>query len=187
MSAEADAATQLGLTSKEAARRLARSGPNVVVPEIRRTGVWALARRIVTDPMTVLLLVAGPTYVALRDYVSAAVVLAALVPVTAITVVLEARAERALAELNRRAALTARVWRDGQLVTLAAAELVPGDRLRFAKAMSPPPTDASSRDSSSRWTRLRSRASRSLSRRIPSTRPTCSRGRMWCRGPGRTR
>jgi P-type Ca2+ transporter type 2C len=129
MSTKADAASQLGLTNKEAAGRLARYGPNAVVPEIRRTDLWALARRIVTDPMTVLLLVAAPTYLALRDYVSAGVVLAALVPVTLVTVVLEARAERALAELNRRAALTVRVWRDGQLVTLAAADLVPGDRV----------------------------------------------------------
>ena len=126
---EPDSAT--GLTTDEATQRLERFGPNSVVPEARRTGVAALLRRVVTDPMTILLLVAAPTYLALRDYVSAAVVLAALVPVTAVTVILEARAERALAELNRRAALTARVWRDGQLVTLAAASLVPGDRVEL--------------------------------------------------------
>ena len=120
-----------GLTSEEASERLARYGPNSVVPEARRTGVAALLRRVLTDPMTILLLVAAPTYLALRDYVSAGVVLAALVPVTAVTVVLEARAERALSELNRRAALTARVWRDGRLVTLATAALVPGDRVEL--------------------------------------------------------
>jgi Ca2+-transporting ATPase len=120
-----------GLTTEEAERRLARFGPNSVVPEAKRTGLTALLRRVVTDPMTILLLVAAPTYLALRDYVSAAVVLAALVPVTAVTVVLEARAERALTELNRRAALTARVWRDGQVVTLATAALVPGDRVEL--------------------------------------------------------
>jgi Ca2+-transporting ATPase len=126
---EPDSAT--GLTTDEATQRLERFGPNSVVPEARRTGFAALLRRVGTDPMTILLLVAAPTYLALRDYVSAAVVLAALVPVTAVTVVLETRAERALAELNRRAALTARVWRDGELLTLAAASLVPGDRVEL--------------------------------------------------------
>jgi Ca2+-transporting ATPase len=121
--------TQRGLTSGEARRRLERFGRNAVVPQVRRGGAWPLVRRILTDPMTILLLVAAPTYLALRDYVSAAVVLAALVPVTGVTAVLEARAERALAELNRRAALSARVWRDGELVTIAAAEVVPGDRV----------------------------------------------------------
>jgi P-type Ca2+ transporter type 2C len=120
-----------GLSTEEAHRRLLHFGPNSVVLEARRTGVAVLLRRVVTDPMTILLLVAAPTYLALRDYVSAGVVLAALVPVTAVTVILEARAERALAELNRRAALTARVWRDGHVVTLAAASLVPGDRVEL--------------------------------------------------------
>ena len=120
-----------GLTSEEASERLARFGPNSVVPEVKRTGVAALLRRVLTDPMTILLLIAAPTYLALRDYLSAGVVLAALVPVTAVTVVLEARAEHALAELNRRAALTARVWRDGQLITVATVALVPGDRVEL--------------------------------------------------------
>jgi P-type Ca2+ transporter type 2C len=120
-----------GLTTQEANKRLEQFGPNSVVPETKRTGLAALLRRVGTDPMTVLLLVAAPTYLALRDYVSAVVVLVALVPVTAVTVILEGRAERALAELNRRAALTARVWRDGQLVTLAAVGVVPGDRVEL--------------------------------------------------------
>ena len=120
-----------GLTSEEASERLARFGPNSVVPEVKRTGVAALLRRVLTDPMTILLLIAAPTYLALRDYLSAGVVLAALVPVTAVTVVLEARAEHALSELNRRAALTARVWRDGQLITVATVALVPGDRVEL--------------------------------------------------------
>jgi Ca2+-transporting ATPase len=120
-----------GLSSKEANERLAHFGPNSVVPEVKRTGIAALLRRVLTDPMTILLLIAAPTYLALRDYLSASVVLAALVPVTAVTVILEARAERALAELNRRAALTARVWRDGRLVTLATVVLVPGDRVEL--------------------------------------------------------
>ena len=72
-------ASPAGLTSEEANQRLARFGPNRVVPEVKRTGFAALFRRVVTDPMTVLLLVAAPTYLALRDYVSAAVVLARVI------------------------------------------------------------------------------------------------------------
>jgi P-type Ca2+ transporter type 2C len=80
-----------------------------------------------TDPMVVLLLVAAPTYLALHDIADAAVVFAAMVPIVAIDLALQARAENALEALKRLSARTAVVQRDGLQVTVPSEEVVPGD------------------------------------------------------------
>jgi P-type Ca2+ transporter type 2C len=123
----APAAGLVGLTSGEARLRLDEHGPNLLVPGRDRPALFALLARALADPMTLLLLVAAPTYLLLRDYADAAVVLAALVPITGVSLVLERRAERALEQLSALTARTATVWRDGEPVTMPAAELVPGD------------------------------------------------------------
>ena len=119
-----------GLTSSEAGRRLAEHGPNLAVSERSRPRAdWA--RRAFADPMTLLLLVAGPAYLALGDTTSALVAFVAIVPLAATGFVLERRAERALDELARLSAPTARVERDGRWITAPVAEVVPGDLLRL--------------------------------------------------------
>ncbi len=118
-----------GLTTQQASALFAKHGPNRLVPEARRPTVLTWVLRAVADPMAALLLVAGGTYLFLRDYADAAVTLAALVPISAVTLILEGRAERALEQLKRLAAPTAIVWRDGRRQTIAAERLVPGDVL----------------------------------------------------------
>lgn len=116
---------QGGLTSEEAARRLLEHGPNVLVPEERRR--WMRWARALADPMAVLLLVAVPVYVAIGDTTDAAVTAVALLPVVAVSWVLEARAERALQQLRRLASPVVSVRRDGVEREVDATELVPGD------------------------------------------------------------
>ena len=118
-----------GLTTAEARLRLARSGPNELVPAARPPGALTWLRRVITDPMVVLLLVAGTVYASVGDYGDAAVSLIALVAITAVSVVLELRTERALEALQRLTSPVAAVWRDGELRTIAASEIVPGDRI----------------------------------------------------------
>ncbi len=127
MTGPGEAGALTGLTSDEARRRLAQHGPNLLVPPRRRPAVIAAVARVLADPMMVLLLVAASTYLALDDVRDAAVVLAALVPVTAVSLVLERRAERALEQLAALTARTATAWRDGEPTVVAASELVPGD------------------------------------------------------------
>jgi Ca2+-transporting ATPase len=79
--------------------------------------------------MALLLLIASPTYAILGDYASAAFTAAAIIPVTAIDVFLERRAEGALERLRELSAPTARVVRDGQARVVAATEIVPGDTI----------------------------------------------------------
>jgi P-type Ca2+ transporter type 2C len=118
-----------GLSAVEARRRLLTFGPNALVPAESSGGIRHILVQVLTDPMSVLLVVAGSTYLALGDVVDAAVTFAALVPIAAVTVVLELRAERALESLRRLAAPTALVIRDGAERHVAAVDVVPGDTL----------------------------------------------------------
>lgn len=119
-----------GLSSEEAQRRLAQVGPNLPPRPRRRS----LTRRVwdqVRDPMILLLTAAFVVVLWLGD-VSDAIVISAVVTLnTIIGVGQELRAERAVAALDRLAAPHATVMRDGDLVRLPAAEVVPGDAVRL--------------------------------------------------------
>ena len=116
-----------GLTSDEAGALLAAHGPNLLVPERRRSGPLAALLRPLADPMVLLLVVATVTYLALREYVDALITLVAIAPIVAVGVALEARAERALEQLRRLTTPVARTWRDGARHDIATDALVPGD------------------------------------------------------------
>jgi len=74
-----------------------------------------------------MLLVAGALDLALGHRVDAVILFAALLPVLAVDVLLEARSERALAALRAAVAPAARVVRDGAEREVATEALVPGD------------------------------------------------------------
>jgi P-type Ca2+ transporter type 2C len=116
----------LGLTSREAAERLVRDGPNVVVPD-DRSARWRRLLRPLADPMLVLLLIAAPIYFAIGDTLDAIITLAAVVPIAAVGIVLEGRSERTLERLRRLTAPTAKVRRDGEEIVLAVEDIVVGD------------------------------------------------------------
>lgn len=115
-----------GLTSDEARMRLVRDGPNRVISESRSHRLRRLAGPL-TDPMVALLLVAAPTYLAIGETTDAIVAFAAIVPIAGVGWLLEARAERTLDRLRELTAPTARVWRDGLHMVVAAEDLVVGD------------------------------------------------------------
>lgn len=116
-----------GLSEDEAARRLRVHGPNIVAPEQRPPSTLGWVLKAISDPMAVLLLIASPTYLALGDYASAAVTAAALIPVTAVGLILERRAENALQLLRSLASPTASVIRGGIELQVPAQRVVPGD------------------------------------------------------------
>jgi P-type Ca2+ transporter type 2C len=118
-----------GLTSLEARERLASVGPNDLVPHRPSGDLWTLVRSVVTDPMAALLVIASVTYLLFGDTRDAIVTLVALIPILAVSVLLEVRAERALESLRRLTAPTALVVRDGEEVRIQAREVVPGDLL----------------------------------------------------------
>ncbi len=124
-----------GLTSAEAARRLARDGPN----ELRQAPPIPAWRRLVgqfRDPLIYLLLAAIVISLVAWFIEGAqgipidALVIALIVVVNAVLgFVQEARAESAVAALARMTAVTSAVIRDGKPLRIPSAELVRGDLL----------------------------------------------------------
>jgi Ca2+-transporting ATPase len=115
-----------GLTSSEAHRVLAEVGPNRA-PEPRRRGVLARAVEQLRDPMILLLLAASTVTAALRDWPDTIIILAVVAFNTTVGVVQQFRAERAMDEIRKLVAATARVRRDGHTEELPADQIVPGD------------------------------------------------------------
>ena len=118
-----------GLSSSEAAARLVRDGPNVVVPERRGQRIKRLLGPL-TDPMVALLLVAAPTYLVIGETTDAIVAFIALGPIAAVGWLLESRAERTLDQLRQLTAPTSTVVRDGVAQTVTVDSLVVGDLVR---------------------------------------------------------
>ena len=119
-----------GLTSAEAAVRLAADGPNTVAGPAPRRLVARVGRQL-ADPLIALLLVAAVVTALLDDLPDTAVILLVVTVNTLIGVVQEIRADQAIAALDQLAAPTARVVRDGADRIVPAAELVTGDLVRL--------------------------------------------------------
>ncbi|HEY9157117.1 cation-transporting P-type ATPase [Candidatus Binatus sp.] len=117
-----------GLSHDEAARRLRKYGPNRLVRASRGAAILALIRTV-ADPMAVMLAAAGAVYYALGERTDAYVLFAAIVPVLAVDVILEARSRTALKKLAGVVAPRARVVRNGVQTEIPTADLVPGDLL----------------------------------------------------------
>ncbi len=128
-----------GLSSAEAAARLARFGPNELAASAR-VPAWRKLLGQFADPLIYLLFAA--IVVSLAAWIADgaegvpfdAVVIAAIVVANAVLgYVQEARAEQAVAALKRMAAVSAGVLRDGREGRVPALELVPGDVLLLAE------------------------------------------------------
>lgn len=128
-----------GLSAAEAARRLGEHGPN----ELRGTPPVPLWRRVIgqlRDPLVVLLLIAAGVSAAAWVIegahgapVDAIVVLAVIAFNVVIGLVQESRAADAVAALAVMTRAQSTVLRDGELVSVPAADLVPGDILNLAE------------------------------------------------------
>ncbi|MCE5255069.1 MAG: cation-translocating P-type ATPase [Actinomycetia bacterium] len=126
---------QRGLSRSEAAERLARYGPNQLEAAKAVPG-WRKFLGQFADPLIYLLLAAIVVSIVAWLFEGhegvpfEAIVIAVIVILNAVLgYVQEARAEQAVAALQRMAAPTAGVLRDGQELTIPAEELVPGDIL----------------------------------------------------------
>jgi magnesium-transporting ATPase (P-type) len=115
-----------GLTSSQARSGLTRVGPNRVAAA-RETSLWRLAVSQFESLVVLLLLVAAGVAMGLGELVEGLVILAALLLNAVIGFVTEWRARRSLARLRALVVPEARVRRDGQVTTIPAADLVPGD------------------------------------------------------------
>ena len=128
-----------GLSAAEATARLARFGPNRLEAAERVPAWWKFLGQF-ADPLIYLLLAAVVVSLvawALEGGKSApydAIVISAIVVANALLgYVQEARAEQAVAALQRMSAATAGVVRDGREERIPAAGVVPGDLLALAE------------------------------------------------------
>ena len=115
-----------GLTSAEAARRLATEGGNDL-PSAERHGILALTLQVLREPMFVLLIAACSVYLVLGDVHEALVLAASIFVVIGITVVQQRRTQRAIGALRDLSSPRALVVRDGREQRIAGMEVVRGD------------------------------------------------------------
>jgi P-type Ca2+ transporter type 2C len=128
-----------GLSRGEALRRLAEGGPNRL-EAAKPVPAWRKFLAKFADPLIYLLLAAAAASLVAWALEGAegvpyeAIAIAAIVFANAVLgYTQEARAEHAVAELQRTAAATASVLRDGQSQRIPAVDIVPGDILLLAE------------------------------------------------------
>lgn len=117
-----------GLSSREAAARLASDGANLLPSGVPKSRL-AIVREVLSEPMFLLLLASGGIYLALGDRAEAAFLLAFVFVVIGITLVQEHRTQRALESLRDLSAPRALVRRDGCEMRIAGRDVVRGDWL----------------------------------------------------------
>jgi Ca2+-transporting ATPase len=116
-----------GLTSDEAAERLARYGPNRFA-EAKSEPRWHAFLRQYRDPMQIVLLVAGVISIYPVKQPGTGIMILALTLLNAVLgLSQEGKAAAAVAALAKMMIIKARVRRDGKLAQLPAEQLVPGD------------------------------------------------------------
>lgn len=115
-----------GLTTAEAAVRLAQYGPNRLA-ETPKPGPWALFVAQFRNLLVAVLFGAAVLAAVVGDLLDAAVILIVLLLNAALGFYQEYRAEQTLAALRKMLSRQATVRRDGQVSEIDAALLVPGD------------------------------------------------------------
>jgi len=117
---------RVGLTTADALGRATEVGPNALAaPDPPK--VWRLVLQSAAQPFVLLLLVAGVAAALIGEVRDGLLILAGLIPLVAADVATEYRGEQALQALRAASAPRAQVRRDGRVVDLDAADLVPGD------------------------------------------------------------
>src|SRR4051812_38396328 len=118
---------ELGLTTEEAAQRLARYGPNKFA-EAKSESRWHAFLRQYRDPMQIVLLAAGVISIYPVKQPGTGIAILALTLLNAVLGLnQEGKAAAAVAALAKMMIVKARVRRDGAITLLPAEGLVPGD------------------------------------------------------------
>ncbi len=123
---EGAADRRLGLTSEEAAARLAQVGPNDPTPKKRRSKLVELGLQF-ANPLVIILLFASAVSAFVGEWVNAAIIVTIVSLSVAVNFVQTFRSERAADRLRAVVAPTASVQRDGVKKEISRSEIVPGD------------------------------------------------------------
>ncbi len=117
---------ETGLTSAEAAARLASHGPNVIAAE-PQPSVWAVALVQLKDSMNLMLVAVSVVSMVIQEWSTALLVGALVVLNVVLGTQQEMKARASVDALAKMATPQAKVVRDGTLLQVPATELVPGD------------------------------------------------------------
>ena len=129
---EQKSSAESGLTSAEAQSRLASVGPNKLDEE-EKTPLWKRFFEQMADPMVIMLIVAAVISAVTgmiqgeSEWADVIIIMAVVIINSVLGVVQEAKSEQALAALQEMSAAQSKVIRDGKMVHLPSADLVPGD------------------------------------------------------------
>jgi len=119
---------ETGLTDQEAAKRLAKYGPNKLVEE-REIRFLAILREEITEPMILLLIAVGVLYSIWGTLADALTIITIITILVLVEVWNEYRAKRSIASLKKLASPTATVLRNRQPTEVLTTQIVPGDIL----------------------------------------------------------
>jgi Mg2+-importing ATPase len=120
-----------GLTSADAAQRLAQYGPNEPV-SVRRLSAIVELFHLFANPLVVILLVASAISASLGQRTDALIIITIVLLGIAINFWQTYRSQQAAGRLRASVAPTATVERDGQWQEIALRTVVPGDLIRLS-------------------------------------------------------
>jgi Mg2+-importing ATPase len=123
-------ATPAGLHTDAAKERLRLYGPNSMMQKSRFAGLLSFLR-FFTNPLVLILLVAGGISLGLRDEIGGLIIIAIVLLSVLLNFFMEFQAQHAVEEIQKQVATMAAVMRDGQEQELPVTELVPGDIIRL--------------------------------------------------------
>lgn len=126
-----------GLSPHEAKTLLEKNGPNEVIPS-ESESAFSQLKHALLDPMGLMLLGLSFLYLLIGDKTDALVLFIAFIPVTAVDVILELKASKALLALKSTLNPKAKVLRDSQIIEILSREIVVGDVLVFEEGQSLP-------------------------------------------------
>ncbi|NLV77390.1 MAG: calcium-transporting P-type ATPase, PMR1-type [Tissierellia bacterium] len=115
-----------GLTQNEAEDRIKKYGPNELKEEDRKSFISKLMAQF-KDFLVIILIIASIISFAVGERADAIVILAIVIINALLGLYQEGKAEKALEALKKMAAPNAKVIRDGNVTTVPANSLVPGD------------------------------------------------------------
>ncbi|KAH6894564.1 hypothetical protein B0T10DRAFT_480761 [Thelonectria olida] len=120
-----------GLSTEEAAARLARDGPNSI-KGAKGVSLWEIFLQQVANALTAVLIAVTALSFAIHDYIEGAVVAAVIVLNIVVGLIQDYRAEQTIQSLYALSTPKCKVIRDGHSETVKAETLVRGDIVSLA-------------------------------------------------------
>ncbi|MGC1860617.1 MAG: cation-transporting P-type ATPase [Methylocystis sp.] len=123
-------AAATGLTTAQAVAARAKFGRNAIA-EDKAPSAWAIFFSQFKNILIWILISASVVSGALGDAADSVVIIAVVLLNALVGFFQEYSAEKSIAALKQMTAPSAKVWRDGAVTTVAAADVVPGDLLKL--------------------------------------------------------